>query len=169
MASEGSWESLAASFLGIGFGISASLGLGVGICRLGPSHEFRLYANTWINKLWWVHAPWLLIGPMTAIGLVIALPFRLIDPEIGATVMIIYIVICFFAWAIVFFACIAIWIDRYSTTLNDLGIVNTSSTAWLHTLYAFMIWIGSGVVGCIGGILGSVFIMNMVGADFMDF
>tara|TARA_R110000868_G_scaffold241497_3_gene496515 strand:+ start:184533 stop:185276 length:744 start_codon:yes stop_codon:yes gene_type:complete len=169
MASEGAWETLIAAFFGIGFGVVASLGIGIGICKLGPAHEFRLHANLWTQKLWWLHGPWLMIGPLTAVGVLIAFAFRLIDPAIGADLVWIYILIAFFAWAILSFVCIVLWLDQYTTSRKGLGFDGGTRVVGLHTLYAFMIWIGSGIVGFFGGMLGSFFMGFVVGEQLWDF
>ncbi|MEQ9206603.1 MAG: hypothetical protein RLN78_04490 [Phycisphaerales bacterium] len=169
MASEGSWESLVAAFFGIGFGVVASLGLGIGICKLGPPHEFRLRAHLWTQQLWWLHTPWLLIGPLTAVGVIIALAFRWTDPMTGGVVVWIYILLALFAWAILSFVAIVIWLDQYTTTRKQLGLIETGPVVGLHTLYAFMIWIGSGIVGFFGGILGAFFMGFVVGEPTWDF
>jgi len=169
MASEGAWETLVAAFFGIGFGIVASLGIGIGICKLGPSHEFRLHANLWTQKLWWLHGPWLMIGPLTAVGVLIGFVFRFIDPYIGSSLLGIYILIAFCGWLILSVACIVLWIDQYFTSRKQLGVVESGPVSALHTLYAFMIWIGSGIVGFFGGILGTFFMGFVVGEQPWDF
>jgi len=156
--------------LGIGFGVVTSFGLGVWTCKLGPSHQFKLHAHAWVENLWWPHAPWLLIAPLTIIGSAIALATRLINPETSEGVMIAVISIEFLAWVLLSLAAGVIWIDKYAQSRNAYAIHNANTIITTHVLFAIAIWLGSGVIGFFGGLLGSLFIIFIGGGNStMDF
>jgi hypothetical protein len=166
-ASDGSWVSLLFAFFGIGFGVAASLGLGIWICKLGPPHQFKLHADLWMKQLWWIHAPWLMIAPMTIVGSVIAIVFRFIDPGFGETVLTGVVLIELILWGVLSFACSVIWLDKYATGRRINGIIEANTVVRLHVLYAIAIWIGSTILGFFGGMLGSFFMMSLLGSDMM--
>jgi len=161
--------SLLAVILGIGFGAVASSSIGIGLCKIGPTHQFRLHAHVWSRLLWWLHGPWLLIGGFTLLGSILALIFRWTAPDIGEVLIPIIVMIELFCWAVLSLAALIVWIGNYSTALEELGIVNAGSVVRLHVLWALMVWFGSGTVGFFGGMLGAIFMMRLLGLDSMDF
>ena len=166
---ESPWSFLAV-ILGIGFGVIASSSIGIWICKLGPTHQFKLHAHAWSKTLWWLHGPWLLIGGFTFLGSVLALIFRWTAPDIGEVIVVpIVIMIELFFWAVLSLTAIIVWIGNYSTTRTELGLVDAGVVVRLHTLWALMVWFGSGVVGFFGGMLGAIFMMTVLGSEIMGF
>lgn len=152
---------------GIGFGVVASSSVGIGLCKIGPAHQFKLHAHVWSKMLWWLHGPWLLIGGFTLLGSVLALIFRWTSPDIGEVLIPIIVMIELFCWAVLSLTAIIVWIGNYSTAREELGLVDAGTVVRLHTLWALMIWFGSGVVGFFGGMLGAVFMMVVLGSETM--
>ena len=155
--------------LGLGFGIIASMGIGMALCRLGPSHQFKLHADIWTKNLWWLHAPWLLIAPLTIIGSLIALLFRVIDPLTGELVMVAVVLIELLAWAVLSLGAGLTWLSKYDGAREQLSIAEAKSVVSFHVIYAILIWLGSGVVGFFGGMLGTIFMVELLGINSLDF
>ena len=168
-ASEGSWESLFFVFFGIGSGVIVSLGVGIWMCKLGPSHQFKLHADLWTKKLWYLHAPWLMIAPLTILGSVIAFIFRFIDPIFGESVMIVVILIELVLWAVLSIASGITWLDKCSTGRRIYGLVETPRVVRIHLFWGVLVWLGSAIVGFFGGVLGSFFMMSLLDSSWMDF
>lgn len=156
IASEFSVQMFFYTLLGIGFGITGSIMVGYAICRFGPVYERALRMDVWMRCLGWVHGPWLMISGFTLVGVLVSLILRLFHNSIDDTLLMVFVLIEFGIWVILCFVVVLRWDKRYREGCADMGVVFSSTASLLHTLFALIIWLGSGLVGLMGGALGAV-------------
>ena len=158
-------EAFVGIFLGIGFGILLSNALGLIIAMLSKEHERVLYQWVWVRSLWWAHAPWLAIGPLTLVGSLLGALFRITDPDTGSDIFSIVIMPIFLGWIIFFFVAAVCFTRRYNRSCALVGISNSNTVVTLHSVWALAVLIGSGAVGLMGGAIGVFFIEFVLGND----
>lgn len=141
-----------------------STGVGIWICKLGPQHQFRLTASTWVRCLPWLHLPWLSIAAFTLVGSFLAIFVRLL-PRDGENILFAVVLIELILWAIVCLVGLITWFIKYGECRTKLSVVNGSTVRWLHSMFAILIWVGSVGVGFFGGILGAFFMAEITGLN----
>lgn len=83
--------------------------------------------------------------------------------------MIVVIPIELIIWGLLSFASAIAWLDKYATGRRIYGLVDSARVVRMHVFWGILIWIGSALVGFFGGVLGSLFMMTVVGSDWMSF
>lgn len=145
-------------FLGIGFGIFLSNALGLLIAMMATKKERMLYQWVWVRTVWWAHAPWLAIGPLTLIGSLLGGFFRLVNPDLGSDIFIAVLMPIFVGWLIFCIVAAYLFTRRHSRSCASVGISKSNRVVTLHSVWAFMIMLGSGAVALMGGMMGVFFI-----------
>jgi hypothetical protein len=153
---------------GIGFGVFMSNAVGIGICKLGPEHQFKLIASVWVKKLYWLHMPWLSIAAFTIIGAIIAVLLRIL-PAGTEDWLFVIVMIELVAWGLVSILALIKWFIVYGEQRREFGIKDDNPVPAFHIIFAIMIWIGCIGVGFFGGMLGALFMAFASGVNPGDF
>ena len=158
------------AMLSLGFIVVASLVIGSALCMSGPSHHRAVSTSILIRLLPILHAPWLMIAPITIFGGVVALLSRALPVSesirfevlmwINFAVVILWIGSNFFAaWY---------WGKKYNRERERLGLGSSDVVYRQHTLFALLIWFGSFALGAIGGVLGLILVGYLLGDPSLD-
>ncbi len=153
---------------GIGSGVFVSNAVGVGICKLGPEHQFKLIASVWVKKLYWLHMPWLSIAAFTIVGTMLAIVLRIIPVHTEDWLFVI-VLIELSLWGLCCMFALINWFIVYSDQRKELGIKDDKPVAPLHMIFAIIIWLGCVGVGFFGGILGALFMGFASGINPSEF
>ena len=145
-------------FFGLGFGIFLSNALGLLACQLAPEHERVLYRWIWIRTLWWAHASWIVIGPLTLLGTVLGALFRVIDPEAGNAIFQAVLIPIILLWVVFWFVAGYFYAHAYDKSCIAVGIRKETLLVRIHSVWALIVMIGSGWIGLMGGAIGVYFI-----------
>lgn len=129
--------------IGLGIGLIGSMGVGLGLAWFAPAHE-RVFVR-WVWRRWFpvLHAPWLLIGPLTLAGGVVGLLLRGMDPYDAASLLWMIAGIAFFGWLLLIPGFMLVWGLLTARSAASLGLGGRGRTmVWL--------WIGAWAVVVIG-------------------
>ena len=117
----------------------------------------------WLRMLWWLHGPWLLVGPSALFILAVAF----VESTTGstgegtATVVLVGTPM----WLIACFLCVASWTGVWSDTLERLGIRLAGWTSVLLGVVVITALLAACVLGLAGGVLATAGAMTATGLD----
>lgn len=160
----------AASLAMLGVGVAGTMLLGWGAVRLGHPWERAMLLSAWLKTLPWLHGPWLMIAPATAVIMLIALIDRwsYADGILVATMIAVGLLL----WIIGVAGCLAGGVMTWGRevrrqSLPDAG--GPTALAMLAIALLFPIVIGGGaVVGLMGGAAAADSAMKLVPSAWID-
>lgn len=147
--------------VGLGGGVAASGAMGLLAARSVPGHQRRAIQHAWLACLHRLHLPWLSIAGFTTLGVVLALPVRLLGQHALGNLMFLVILLEFFAWLGVCLYALGSWERRFRARLDSMTLVIPSGGYNMVRACALAVWVGSGVVGLVGGMLGAGFMLEI--------
>lgn len=156
--------------ISIGIGLVGSMAFGLTVSLLAPRHE-RVFVR-WIWRRWFpiLHAPWLMIGPLTCAGALVALPARLLDAESAAEIFWLLAGVAFFGWLLLVPVWWALWVLKLRRSVRALGLGGMRRRRiWISMgLWAAVVVGGSTLFGFGGGQLGFLLTLRIADADHVQ-
>ncbi len=149
----------------IGILVGASLLLGLVICDFGPAEDRVVNVSMWIRFMPVLHAPWLMIAPITMFGSAVSLVLGRTGLSESKTMdimmVVVYVVVLHWIGASLVLA--IRWGKLYMRERERLCMYSTRRAYQMHSLLGALIWIGAFVLGAIGGVLGLMLVGFLLG------
>lgn len=151
--------------LSIGILVGASLLIGLALCDLGPPKDRVVNVSMWIRFMPILHAPWLLIGPITVFGSMVSFVLGRIGLSHSMTMSIYMavasVVILIWIGASLVFA--VGWDRFYKRERGQLCMFSTKRVYRMHSILGALTWMGAFIFGAIGGVLGLIIVGYLLG------
>ena len=159
----GGWFALVVVTGALGVGLLGSAGVGVALVRFAPGPTRRLHAVLWCRTLWILHAPWLLIPALAALGVAVTLVVGLIDPDAAMGVVSIGSMVVFVLWLVLSVIALILWVGSITDQTRTLALHESPTLTTLRVLWGLVVWGGCLAVGFLGGIAAVSALMDIVG------
>lgn len=163
--SAGVFDGFYVAVLGLGIGLIGSMAVGLMVSRIAAEEE-RVYVR-WVWRRWFpmLHAPWLMIGPLTVVGAGVGLLVRGGDQYDVADLLWMVAGIAFLGWLLSALVWILLWGMFTARSVQELGLggrgkrlVWVGLSAWAVVVICVCV-----PVGFAGGQLGFWFVMRVAG------
>ena len=122
MVASGSLMALPVVVGAFSIGVLGSMGVGLLCAFSAPEGERVFFRYAWVRCFPLLHVPWLLVGPLTGIGVCAGLVVRVFDLGEAGAVLEAGALFCFLGWLLAWAASGLVWLARVIEWRNRLRL-----------------------------------------------